>query len=186
MKAFRNIAGSVVEVNIDVDPDGNPLLPPDTTVEPRPEPLEGHYVTVVGSTWVQIPNPVSFVTLETQKAQALERFRVYRDWLIEQPVEYAGRLFDANETARNRLTQALVIFQTTNTLPQAWVANDNSLFHINNIDDLSGIINAVQTAFTTRFFTSDTIRRQILVAETEEQLAAVQIPSPGFGTGGAI
>ena len=37
MKAFRNLAGNVVEIDIDLDLDGNPILPPDTTTDLRPE-----------------------------------------------------------------------------------------------------------------------------------------------------
>lgn len=177
MKAFRNVGGAVVEVNVDLDPNGNPLLPPDTTTDPRPDALPGHYTTVVGSEWIQIPIPVPFQTLDSIRAEMMERFRVYRNWLIEQPVEHAGRSFDGDEIARNRLTQALVIFQTNGTLPQAWVARDNSLFPITAIADLNGIVGAVQVAFTTRFFTADGIRRQIIAAQTEEQLRAIEIPS---------
>jgi hypothetical protein len=52
MKAYRNIAGVVHEIQVDIGLDGQPILPPDTTVDPRPEPQPGHYVTVVGNAWV--------------------------------------------------------------------------------------------------------------------------------------
>ena len=41
MKAFRNIGGSVVEIDVDTDPNGQPILPPDTTVDAKPAAHDG-------------------------------------------------------------------------------------------------------------------------------------------------
>lgn len=177
MKAWRNINGNVVEIDVDLDLRGNPILPPDTTINVRPEPQEGHYVTVVGREWVQIPITVPFVSFETKVQKAVSDLQVYRDWYLNQPVDHAGTSFDADETARNRLVQALVIYQSYSYLPPAWITFNNEPFPINAIEDLTGIIDAVQTAFSTRFFEMDALRRQILAAETEEALAAITIPT---------
>lgn len=177
MKAFRNIGGSVVEIEVDVDPNGQPILPPDTTVDPRPEPQEGHYVTVVGNEWVQIPIPQEFLTFETKVRNALNKLKTYRGWYLNQPVQHMGKLFDADETARIRLTQALVVHSTIGYLPTAWIARDNTPFQISTIDDLKALATTVQTAFSTRFFEMEGIRQQILAAENEAQLEAIEIPT---------
>lgn len=177
MKAFRNIGGNIVEIEVDVGPDNVPLLPPDTTVDPRPDPLPGHYVTVVGNSWVQIPIPQEFTTFEYKKQKALEALKKYKEWYLEQPVEHNGVLFDADETARIRLTQALVVHSASSYLPPYWITANNDLYPIENLSDLMGIVNAVQTAFTTRFFEMDGIRRQILNASNEEELNAINIPT---------
>lgn len=176
MKAYRNLGGNVVEIEVDVDVNGQPILPPDTTVDPRPEPLPGHYVTVVGNEWVQIPIPQEYFEFSYKKQLALEKLSKYKNWYLDQPVEHAGKKFDADEVARNRLTQALVIYNTNNYLPPAWITEDNQPFALNSINDLLGIINAVQTAFSTRFFEMDAIRQQILAAQNDEELDAVKIP----------
>jgi len=176
MKAWRNFGDALVEIEVDVSTSGQPILPPDTTIAPRPDPLEGYYVTVVGNEWVQIPIPQEFTLFETKKQVKLEEIRKYRAWYLEQPVDYNGLTFDADEQSRNRLTQALLIYQTNGYLPPAWIAFDNTSYTLTVIDDLMGIINAVQTAFSTRFFETDAIRRQVIDAATEADLEAVVIP----------
>ena len=177
MKAYRNVAGNVIEIDIDLDLDGNPILPPDTTVDPRPEPLDGHYVTVVDKAWVQIAIPQVIISFDTMKQNALDKLKAYRDWYLEQPVTHSDIKFDGDAVARNRLIQALVIYQTNGYLPPAWVTYDNGLFPLAAVADLTNLITTVQTAFSTRFFETDTIRQQILAAQTEADLNAVIIPA---------
>jgi len=177
MKAFRNVAGNVVEIDIDMDLNGNPILPPDTTIDPRPEAEEGHYVTVVGKEWVQIPIAQEFVSFETKVQNTLKKLQKYRDWYLEQPVEYLGVMFDADEVARARLTQALVINSANGYLPPAWIAYDNSNFPLATLDDLKAIVNAVQVAFSNRFFEMNSLREQILAAEDDAALALIDIPA---------
>lgn len=177
MKAFRNVAGNVVEIDIDTDLNGQPILPPDTTVDPRPEPQEGHYVTVVGKEWMQIPIPQVFTSFETQQAEAQKRVSAYRDWYLEQPIVYQDIKFDADKTARERLTQAIVFNQANGYLAPAWVTFDNGVFPINNAEDLKGLANAVQVSFANRFFEMSTLRGQVAAATNEEELAAIEIPS---------
>lgn len=181
MKAFRNLGGNVVEIEVDVDPTGLPILPPDTTVEPRPEPLEGHYVTVVDKSWVQIPVTPNVLSFELKKQDALRRVSQYNDWYINEPVTHSGFLFDADELARNRLTQALVLQSAANILTPAWITYDNKTFPITTAADLMGIINAVQTHFTTRFFEMATLHQRVEAATTEAELEAIVIPSRQIG-----
>ncbi len=176
MKAFRNVGGNVIEIEVDVDAQGVPLLPKDTTVDARPTPAVGHYVTVVGNAWVQIPLPVENFEFAYKKQLALEKLATYKSWYLDQPVVHATVTFDADELARNRLIQALVINGATGYLPPAWVAADNSAFPITTLADLSGLINTVQTAFATRFFEMNVIRDQLLASADEAALNAVVIP----------
>lgn len=177
MKAFRNIAGVVKEVQVDVGLDGLPILPPDTTVDAKPEALPGHYVTVVDHAWVQIESPVFVESFESKQASVVKRISDYRTWYLDQPVEVAGVKFDADETARGRLTQALVIFDKLAYLPTFWIALDNTPVPLADLAALKTIVSAVQTAFSTRFYECNTLRAQALTATTEEQLAAVVVPS---------
>lgn len=176
MKAFRNVAGTVVEIDVDVDLQGQPILPPDTTVQAKPVAQAGHYVTVVGNAWVQIPQPQEVIAFEYQKQQALEKLSKYKAYYFEQPTEINGVLFDADEQARNRLTQNLVVNSASGYLPPAWIAADNTPYPIAALADLMEIVNGVQQAFSTRFFEMDTLRQQILAAADEAALAAVVIP----------
>lgn len=177
MKAWRNLGGNVVEIEVDIGKNGQPILPPDTTVAIRPEAQEGHYVTVVGNEWVQIPIPVSFVSFETKKQQKLDELKAYREWYLEQPVEHNGVMFDGDEQARNRLIQALVIYQANAYLPPAWISFDNTPVALTTVDDLTGIIASVQTAFSTRFFETDAVRQQLIAAADEAALEAVVMPT---------
>lgn len=177
MKAFRNVGGTIVEIDVDVDPNGQPILPPDTTTDARPEPQAEHYVTVVDNAWVQIPVPQAFTTFEYSKQQALEALSEYNKWYLEQTVELNGVTFDADDKARVRLTQALVIHGATGFLPPAWIANDNSSHPLPNIAALMAIVNVVHAAFSTRFFEMDAIRQQILAASDEATLNTIAIPS---------
>lgn len=176
MKAFRNIAGTVVEIDVDVDLNGHPILPPDTTVDAKPVAQPGHYVTVVGNAWVQIPEPQEVIAFEYQKQQAQDALGKYKSWYFEQPTAHNGVLFDADAEARARLTQALVIFNEIGYLPPSWIAADNTPVTITTVDDLKAIVGAVQTAFSTRFFEMDAIRQQIIAAANEAELAAIEIP----------
>lgn len=176
MKAFRNVGGNVIEIEVDVDAQGVPLLPKDTTVDARPVPTAGNYVTVVGNAWVQIPLPVENFEFSYKKQLALEKLAAYKAWYLDQPVVHATVSFDGDEQARSRLIQALVINGATGYLPPAWVAADNSVFPIAVLADLTGLINAVQTAFATRFFEMDAIRQQLKASPDEATLNAVVIP----------
>ena len=180
MKAFRNLAGTVIEIEVDVDPNGDPILPPDTTTDPRPEAQEGHYVTVVDRSWVQIPIPQTVISFETKKQQKMEQFRKYRAKYIDGTVTHAGLEFDADELTRGRLVQVLFTHQTTGYLPPAWIAADNTPYPLNAVEDLQAIANAVQQAFAQRFFEMDAMRRQILDAVDEAALDAVVIPQESF------
>lgn len=176
MKAFRNVAGTVVEIDVDVDLQGQPILPPDTTVDEKPAAQAGHYVTVVGKVWVQIPQPQEVIAFDYQKQQALEKLATYKGYYLELPTLFNGVMFDADSEARARLTQALVIYNEIGYLPPSWIAADNSSVGLSTIDDLKAIVGAVQTAFSTRFFEMDSIRQQIIGAMNEANLAAIVIP----------
>lgn len=177
MKAWRNIAGVVQEIQIDVGIDGNPIYPPDTTTDARPEALPGHYVTVVDRSWVQIESPVYVESFEAKKARLLKVVSTYRSWYLDQPVPVNDVLFDADDQARTRLTQAVVMYTNLNYLPPAWIAKDNSIYPLASFEDLKAIVGTVQTAFSTRFYECDTVRQQLLAAATEEELSAVTVPS---------
>lgn len=177
MKAFRNIAGVVVEIDVDVDLQGKPILPPDTTVDTKPEAQAGHYVTVVGNAWVQIPIPQTVVAFEYAKQQKLESLGVYKAWYFEQPTTINGILYDADEQARNRLAQNLIVNSATGYLPPAWITADNSSTPINTLADLIEIVNGVQETFATRFFEMDALRKQITDAGDEVTLAAIVVPT---------
>lgn len=176
MKAFRNVGGTVREIQVDVGLNGQPILPPDTTVDPRPDPLPGHYVTVVGNAWVQIEVPVYVESFDSKKAKALDRVRQYRDWKLEQPVDVNGVLFDGDDKARTRLTQALVMFKELNYLPPVWVDYNDASVTISSIDDLKTIVAAVTAEFSARFYETDTLRAQVAATTTEEELNAIVIP----------
>ena len=176
MKAFRNLAGNVVEIDIDLDLNGNPILPPDTTLDPRPEAQPGHYVTVVDRSWVQIPIPVQVKSLELLKAEALKKVADYREWLLEQPVEHAGILFDGDQIARVRLSQAVTVADAGGQVPPVWVTYDNSAFPLADLAALKALTVTIITAFGTRFFEANAIREAIMLAGDEASLAAIEIP----------
>lgn len=177
MKAWRNLAGNVQEIVVDVGPDGAPLLPPDTTTDPRPEPLPDHYVTVVGNSWVQIPIPKPYFEFSYLKQIALDKLSAYKAWYLDQPVEVNGSLFDNTEMSRNRMIQTLVIYIQTNFLPAAWIDYHNQPHPISTVDDLKQIMTAMSSSFNQRFFEMETIRQQILAAQDEPALTAINIPS---------
>lgn len=176
MKAYRNIGGTVKEIQVDVGLDGQPILPPDTTVNPRPEAQPGHYVTVVGKDWVQIEIPVVVESFESKKASKMASISAYRDWLLNQPAEHQGILFDGDATARVRLTQALLMARELSYVPPSWVTYDNSKFVIVDIEALRALVGDVTTAFSTRFYQCDQLREDTIAATTEMELDAVVVP----------
>lgn len=175
MKAFRLYNGTINEIDVDIDPDNNPILPPDTTVDPRPADLEGHYLTIQGDKWVQIE--IVPPSLEQLRMNKLIQFEAFRPQYFDKPVEVGGILFDADETARDRLTQALVMNQHINYLPPAWISYDNTPVPIADLAALLPIVAAVQTAFATRFFELNTIRDSINNAADQLALDAIVFPS---------
>lgn len=174
MKAHRLYNGLINEIDVDVDPGGNPILPPDTTVDPRPDPLPGHYVTIQGNQWVQIE--IVLPTLFQLKNDKMLAFNVYRQKYMDKPVEVNGVMFDADSTARERLTQAIVMNTAFSYLPPMWVTHDNGVYPIADLNALLAIAQAVQTAFATRFYEIVGIRDSISNAATQEELDAIVIP----------
>ena len=177
MKAFRNMAGNVVEIDIDLDLNGDPILPPDTTTDPRPEAQPGHYVTVVDRSWVQIPIPVQVKSLELLKSEALKKVAAYREWLLEQPVEHSGVLFDGDQVARIRLNQAVTVAEAGGQVPPAWITYDNSTFPLADLAALKALTVSIITAFGNRFFEANAVREAVMQANDEAALAAVEIPT---------
>lgn len=176
MQAFRNVGGEVKTIQVDVDIDGNPILPPDTTVDPRPEPLEGHYVTVVDRAWVQIPIPVQVVTLDALRNDKLTRFDKWREKHINRPVDMNGVMFDADELSRSRVTQALTVYASIGFLPAAWMDMNKQPFPLTSVDDLKAVATAILAQFNASFFEAEVKRAAIVAATTEAELAAVDIP----------
>lgn len=173
MKAFRKVAGNIVEIRVDVDLNGEPLLPPNTTVDPRPEYLEGHYSTIEGNSWVVIAHPVQpveVITFESIQQNKLLELSAYRDWLLEQPVEHDGRMFDADDTARTRISQAIVSYTTLDTLPGGWVDANDELYPIETYEDLVNLARVIADIFQARFFETAMLRVSISAATTEEEL----------------
>lgn len=177
MRAFRNLNGVVTEILVDVGIDGQPILPPDTTINPMPEPLEGFYMTVVGTEWVRIPIQEPIVSFETRKTEALERLNQYKNWYQEQDIEYNGLMFQADSQARDRITQAIVAYREFKYLPPAWISRDNIPFVLSSIEDFAPLATAIMGAFSTRFFEMDQIRQQIIKATDMMELNQVNIPT---------
>lgn len=180
MKAFRKKNGVITEIQVDVGRNGEPLLPPNTTVEPKPLLLEGHFLDIVNGEWQQFPEHVHVETLEEAKDKACKQLAVYRDWVIDRPVEHEGKLFDADETARTRLTGAVTAHGIGEALPSVWVAKDNSLFPIKTIADLQALAAKVYSEFNSRFSYVTDLRLQILAAETLTELEALEMPVVGL------
>lgn len=180
MKAWRNYQGNVIEIDVDLDLNGNPILPPNTTVDARPEQQENHRLTVVGNQWVQIEVPVYVKTFEQKKQEALDAVSTYRNWYLEQPIVYDNVKFDADDQARTRLTQALVMSNAPiNYLSPIWITFDNGQYPIADQTALAGLVGAVQTAFSTRFYECNTIRQQVIAAADETALEAITLPVVG-------
>lgn len=175
MKANRLYNGQIHEIDVDVDTDGTPILPPNTTVDPRPVELPGHYLTIEGSSWVQIAIVEPSLFQLKQDKQLV--FETYRKAYMDAPVTVNGVQFDADETARERLTQALVMNTAFGYLPPIWIAHDNSPYLLADLDALKAIAQAVQTAFSTRFYELVGLRDSINNATTKEELEAIVIPT---------
>ena len=105
---------------------------------------------------------------------------LYRDWLLNQPVDVDGVLFDGDKDARDRLTQALVMFREIAYLPPSWVTHDNSEVPLADADALRNIVGKVTAAFSQRFYECNALRAQAMAAQDEAALNAVVIPAtPG-------
>lgn len=181
LDAWRNVAGNVVQVKVDVGIDGKPLLPPDTTTDPRPEPLEDHYVTVVGNEWVQIPVAKTIPTLESVRDDKLRELSAWKEWILEQPVEFESRLFDGGETARSRISQAIVMAIATEKVPPVWVDYNNQNFPIDTLSTLKALGVSLANEFLERFYQSSLLRETILSAQTMEALYNIEIPKIHIG-----
>lgn len=167
----------IVPYAFDVDPNGNPLLPSNGTTQPKPADVAGKYLAIVNNQWHQIDIPQTVYTLEYKKQLKLEKLAKYKEWYTNQPVAYDGRQFDGDELSKNRLIQSLNIYNLTNSLPPAWIDADNVPYPISNIAQLQGIILSIASTFQTRFFEMQTLKQQIVAAQTDEELDAINVPN---------
>ena len=174
MKAFQLYNGLIREIDIDIALDGEPILPPNTTVAPRPDEIPNHYLTIQGNSWVQVEIPAR--TIEQARQDKLSSFNSYRKFYMDQPVVHNDVQFDGDATARERLTQAIVMHGSVGYLPPVWIKHDNTGYPVATISDLVGIAQAVQTAFATRYYEMIALRDSINAATTLEQLDAISIP----------
>lgn len=181
MKAYRKLNGNIVEIRVDIDREGNPILPPNTTVQPKPEVLEGHYLDLVRGEWEQFPIPVKpEPTLEQLQNEACDELSKYKDWVLDQPVEFDGVLFDADETARVRILGAVNAYQVSEVLPQAWVTFDNGVYMVSDYEQIKGLSMVMYGSFNDRFFFVSSLRNQILAAKDKATLEAIKLPVVGY------
>lgn len=178
VRGYRNPSPQVItQEDFDLDPNGNPLLPPNgTTQEPPSYDAQTSYLAIVNNQWVIINKPVVTETLELKKQRALEHLKRYKDWYLNSPVTYDNHEFDNDEISRNRLTQAKITYQITNVLPQAWMTTNNTPYPITNISQIDGIITTISQVFQQRFFEVQSIKTQIIQASTLEEFNAINIP----------
>lgn len=181
MKAFqRTPAGNIQEILIDLDRNGNPILPPDTTTDPRPQAKEGHRVTVVGNKWVQVPiTPPREVTLEEYKDNKCKALSAYKDWLLEQPVYMGDVLYDADDVARSRLTQTVLLSEVGGTVPEVWLDANNMPQPVADVDTIKTLSFLVADIFQARFTALTQMRAVIQAAASKEEVDAVVIPQIG-------
>lgn len=178
MKAFRNFSGIIKEIDIDVSPSGEPLLPPDTTVDPKPEDREGHYLSVVGTKWVYIPFTEVQETLDQIRNRKFIQLATYKEWYFNTPVKYDEVLFDGDESSRNRLSQALQVYNQTKVVPTNWVNYKNDFYAFDgDKDKFINLVLTVLQAFNNRHIEMNVIRDKILKAESIEELYNIQVPA---------
>lgn len=186
VRAWRYYQGRITEIFVDVDQNGNPILPPDSTTTPPPPPSPNHYLIIQGTDWVQVPivqpNPP---TIEDVRRRALSKWKAYRDWYVNQPVTFENKPYDADELSRSRLAQALVAYNEFNILPEGWVATDNSVrsFDKNNPADVQAFKDLAQTVaenFKTRFLEMEAIRQQLLQATTIDDIETIENSIPNL------
>lgn len=185
MKAYsKTPSGVVEEILIDLDRNGNPILPPDTTLDPRPQPREGHRVTVIGDKWVQIPvTPPREVTLEELIDNKCDVLRTYRDWLLEQTFFFNDVEFDADDVARARVTQAMLLVELGGPSPDVWIDANNQPYSVENPEELKELAFGIANIFQERFNAATAIRDAILACTSKEELDAIVIPSIGDDMG---
>ena len=185
MKAFqRTPDGSIKEILIDLDRNGNPILPSNTTIDPRPQANEGHYVTVVDDKWVQIPiTPPREVTLEELKDEKRKVLAAYKDWFLEQPVYMGEVLYDGDSVARDRLTQAVLLAELGGPVAESWVDANDIPRPIVDQDHIKNLSFQVAGVFQQRFTVLTGIRLAIIEATSVEELDAIVIPEIGNDLG---
>lgn len=178
MKAFRNFSGQIKEIDIDVSPSGEPLLPQDTTVDPRPDDKEGYYLSVVGTKWVYIPYKAPEETIDQIRNRRFVQLAGYKDWYFTTPVKFDDVLFDADEESRARLAQNLQIFNLTGKIPSSWISYTNEPYPLNDDKDkFTNLVLTVLQTFNNRHIEMNVIRDKILKAETIQELNEIQVPS---------
>lgn len=176
MKAYRLYNGVITEIEVDVDHASNlPLLPPDTTVDPRPDEISGFYLTIEGTQWKRVA--IVPKTLDQLKSDKLQLFEKHRVWYYAQPVDVNGVLFDGDKNARDSLTQALTVYLALSYLPPNWYDYVNTPHPLNTVDDLKVIAMAVAAVYSTRYNEMVALRTSILQAADEAQLDAIVIPT---------
>lgn len=169
--------GVVTQIQVDVSPSGQPLLPLNSTVEDKPEALPNHYVTLVDSKWTQIPVAATVYTFEYLKQMKLAAAKKYASWYKVQPVTFDGHEFQADEASKNLLTQALLVANVGGGVPPFWKTLDNQKYAIADVTVLADLVVAVSQDFSRKFYETDTLKETISAATTEAELDAIVVPS---------
>lgn len=123
-----------------------------------------------GEYWevVSLPTP----TLEEIKQAKIDELKQARDDAEIRPIEYAGKLFDYDDKARDRINAAIIALDgTMNTL--SWTTADNRETIV-NADDLKGIVRAVAVRSNELHVKYRDLKETVEEAETAEAVSQIE------------
>lgn len=170
-KGYKSVMVNVI--------DGEPLLPPNTTVTPPPTKVSGgHYLTVVGTSWVELPYDNSDLSFKEYKESLNNQLKDVSEQLVWAPFIYLGHVYGNDYKDVIRITTAVQAYMIAKRLPEFWRTEDNYPITTADIteDWLYGL--SLESSAIAQSRTLETIQaKELLMSlETMKQLKEFKMP----------
>ena len=181
VQAWRKDGNGYKEVMVNIDPVNNiPLLPPNTTTDPKPEEHNNMFLTVRDNYWIYLPkNPVEsevpIDTLAVTRGVLKANYDKWKDAYVDAPFYHDGFVLHNDLIARTNILGAFVAFKFHDRMPPKWKAMGGK--YLNPTPKWLDAISLLSVHYyESRLFTAEMTNYQIAKAETVEELQRIVFP----------
>lgn len=180
MLAYRKSGeDGYIEIEVDVNSKGEPLLPEDATVEPPPPYKKGHSLTIENNEWVYIKNPEpKKPTIEEMRYLKNILFTPWSQEFLNQAFIYDGEIYVNDARFREMLNSSISAHREWGTLPDFWVTAEDKIIKPVTKDFLDGIGKVAYQAHQKSMLEVVEIKNFINTCTDVDELSKLEFPEP--------
>lgn len=130
-----------IVVEVEVDSEGNPIIPSGVILTPPPTPEPGHNLTISDGDWVQVEQPIYIPpeTIEDVRYTKQLQLDQWKQGFMSQPFIYEGYVFSNDLESRENLNSAIRAIKDWNIVPSLWMSANNEVIDNPSIEFMTGL-----------------------------------------------